>query len=71
MQTDDGRDLQQTLSDMCAIDLSENAKPDRERADVKSTSDKFRTEQRRAKVGSKQYKIVDGLRTRTQREIMR
>ena len=71
VQTDDGRDLQQTLSDMCAIDLSENAKPDRERADVKSTSDKFRTEQRncktlqalwtRAKVGSKQYKIIDGL----------
>ena len=71
VQTDDGRDLQQTLNDMAAIDLSENAKPDRERADVKSTSDKFRTEQRncktlqalwtRAKAGSKQYKIIDGL----------
>ena len=49
VQTDDGRDLQQTLNDMAAIDLSENAKPDRERADVKSTSDKFRTEQRKCK----------------------
>jgi len=35
--TDDGRDLQQTLSDMSAIDMTENEKTDRETAGAIST----------------------------------
>jgi len=71
VQTDDGGDLQQTFSDMAAIDLTENAKTDRETAGAISTSDKFRAEQRNcktlqalwttARAGSKEFKIVDGL----------
>jgi len=71
VQTDDGRDLQQTLSDMSAIDMTDNEKTDRETAGAISTSDKFRAEQRncktlqalwtRARAGSKEYKIIDGL----------
>jgi len=36
---DDGRDLQQTLSDMAATDLTDNTKTDRERAGAISTSE--------------------------------
>ena len=49
VQTDDGCNLQQTLSDMCAIDLTDNEKTDRNKAGAISTSDKFRAEQRHCK----------------------
>jgi len=60
-----------TLSDTAVIDLTENAKTDRERADAISTSDKVRAEQRncktlqalwtRARAGSIEDRIFDGL----------